>query len=317
MSKYHDVREIEVDHDSAGQRIDNFLRTRVSDLPKSGLYRIIRTGQVRVNGKRVKPTHKLMTGDRVRVPPIRQEGDGPYQHPASRLQALRQAILFRHDDWLVVNKPSGMAVHSGSGLPWGLIDALQQATDEPGLSLVHRLDRATSGCLLVARSRPAAVQFQQLFQTGAIDKRYLCLLSGVLPDKRMEINQALAPDPDADEKTMQVVQSGGKAAVTEFSELERYADYSYCEARIETGRTHQIRAHAAFLERPLAGDDRYGSKAVNRRLRKAGLKRLFLHAHQLVVPWEGEDMLVHAPLADDLSGVLDRLGKTIPSQKRG
>lgn len=316
------VREVVVTDDEDGQRLDNFLRTRMKGVPKGAVYRRIRTGQVRVNGSRAKPMQKLSRGDRVRIPPVSVTLPDAAAADPQRVAQIRAAIIHRQEDWLVVNKPAGMAVHSGSGLPWGLIDVLAHAVPDAKPHLVHRLDRDTSGCLLIALDRARASQLQQAFQSGAIRKTYQCLLSGVLEQETVSVDAAIAAGRQQGEKTMQVDETG-RQAQSRFRRLQRYRlsiDHDddtehrldFCAVGIDTGRTHQIRVHAQSLGVPLAGDDKYGDPEFNRRLRGLGLKRQFLHASELSVPVgsgaDHEDWItVSAPLPADLQGVMQAL----------
>jgi 23S rRNA pseudouridine955/2504/2580 synthase len=298
---------VEVDRDRDGQRIDNFLSARLKGLPRSVVYRMIRTGQVRINGKRCKPSTRLNTGDEVRVPPAPRAGAATGEVPTAARDVVREAVLYEDDDLLVVDKPSGMAVHAGSGLAWGVIDALRQ--DRPGqfLELVHRLDRETSGCLMLARSGAALKRLGALFREGSIGKYYLCLLDGRLPQALVEVDAPLARVAAGPRRTVQV-SAEGKAALTRFRELQSFADCSFAEAELLTGRTHQIRVHAAHLGMPLAGDEKYGGREAQRKWRQRGLRRVFLHAHRIVLPLEqGGELDLAAPLPDDLRAVLDRL----------
>lgn len=302
------VRIARVDADRNGQRLDNFLAAQLKGVPRAAVYRMIRTGQVRVNGKRAKPATRLEEGDEVRIPPARVREGEPAEVGEPVRARLRGAILHEDDDCLVVDKPSGMAVHAGSGLSWGIIEALRQ--DRPGefLELAHRLDRETSGCLLLARSGPALQHFSSQFRDGRVDKRYLCLLDGRLTEDVVEVDAPLARTPGDSRESVQVSEDG-KAARTRFRLLRRYADCSYAEAELFTGRTHQIRVHARHLGLPLAGDDRYGGRESLKRWKKRGLRRLFLHAHRVSLEAPGGTSIdVHSPLPQDLREVLDRLG---------
>jgi 23S rRNA pseudouridine955/2504/2580 synthase len=303
----NEVRRVRVDTDHHGQRLDNFLAGLLKGVPKAAVYRMIRTGQVRINGGRAKPATRLEAGDEVRVPPARTRDS--QEAPVSdrvRLQ-LREAILHQDRDLLVVNKPAGMAVHAGSGLPWGVIDALRQ--DRPGefLELVHRLDRETSGCLVLARNGPALNHLAAQFRDGTVRKYYLCLLDGRLPEDLVEVDAPLSKT-DSDSRGPVQVSADGKQARTRFRLLQRFRDCSYVEAELLTGRTHQIRAHARHLGLPLAGDARYAERDSIKRWKSRGLERLFLHAHRLgLEAVGGEQLEFNAPLPDMLREVLDRL----------
>jgi len=301
------VQVVTVDSDREGQRIDNFLSARLKGLPRSVVYRMIRTGQVRINGRRCKPSTRLAQGDEVRVPPAPRAAGDAGEVPEGARAAVRSGVLYEDDEMLVVDKPSGMAVHAGSGLTWGLIDALRQ--DRPGqfLELVHRLDRETSGCLLLARSGPALKRLGALFRDGAVEKHYLCLLDGRLPEALVEVDAPLERSPSGQRRLVRVSDEG-KPARTRFRLLQSFRDCSYAEAELLSGRTHQIRVHAAHLGLPLAGDDKYAAGDSLRKWRQRGLRRVFLHAHRTVLPGaDGATLEFDAPLPDDLRAVLDRL----------
>lgn len=301
------VRLVTVDADREGQRLDNFLATLLKGVPRAAIYRMIRTGQVRINGSRARAASRLEPGDRVRVPPARTRPDEPVTVAAAVCQQLREAVLFEDRDLLVVNKPAGMAVHAGSGLPWGLIDALRQ--DRPGeyLELAHRLDRETSGCLVLARTGAALGHLSAQFRDGVVRKRYLCLLDGRLPEAVVEVDAPLVRAA-GESRGPVAVQENGKASLTRFRLLQRFRDCSYAEAELLTGRTHQIRAHARHLGLPLAGDRKYADRDALKKWKARGLNRLFLHAHRVGLSGlTGEELEFAAPLPDDLRTVLDNL----------
>lgn len=308
------VRRVQVDADRAGQRIDNFLTGQLKGVPRSMVYRLLRTGQVRINGKRAKPDARLAEGDEVRIPPVRLDEPGtPTRPPERLLAALEAAIVFEDARLLVLNKPSGMASHGGSGISFGAIESLRALRPDQTLELVHRLDRDTSGLLVVAKKRSALVELQALLREdhgAGLTKRYLALLTGRLPDGTLTVDAPLHIGLRQGGERHVQVHAQGKPSVSHFRVLERRGGHSYCEVRIETGRTHQIRVHAAHLGHPVAGDDKYGAEDVNRRLRdQVGLKRLFLHAASLKFALDqgNAPYLLNAPLAPELADVLDRL----------
>ncbi|HMN34481.1 MAG TPA: RluA family pseudouridine synthase [Chiayiivirga sp.] len=308
------VRRVQVDADRAGQRIDNFLTGQLKGVPRSMVYRLLRTGQVRINGKRAKPDARLAEGDEVRIPPVRLDEPGtPTRPPERLLAALEAAIVFEDARLLVLNKPSGMASHGGSGISFGAIESLRALRPDQTLELVHRLDRDTSGLLVVAKKRSALVELQALLREdhgAGLTKRYLALLTGRLPDGTLTVDAPLHIGLRQGGERHVQVHAQGKPSVSHFRVLERRGGHSYCEVRIETGRTHQIRVHAAHLGHPVAGDDKYGAEDVNRRLRdQVGLKRLFLHAASLEFALDqgNAPYLLNAPLAPELADVLDRL----------
>ncbi|WP_376690988.1 RluA family pseudouridine synthase [Wenzhouxiangella sp. EGI_FJ10409] len=293
------VRHVAVGDDRAGQRLDNFLMGELGSVPRGLVYRLVRTGQVRVNGRRAKPMQKLKSGDEIRVPPVASEPPEARRVPDGMAARIRACVIAQDDDVLVLDKPAGVAVQGGSGLNWGLMDVLARMGQ--GYRPVHRLDRATSGVLAVARNHRAARELQRAFASHAVEKRYLALLHGELPQDRLSVDAPLKKVKDASGQRRVIAAPDGQSALTHFKVLERLGGYSYVEVRIETGRTHQIRAHAASIDHPLAGDERYNQHAA-----PEGLSRLFLHAHYLKLPWPSEQVF-SAPLPDELSAVLDRL----------
>ena len=266
------VRLVQVDPDRAGQRIDNFLTTQLKGAPRSLIYRLLRTGQVRINGKRAKPESRLEGGDQVRIPPVRLDQPGDARTPPAGLLAkLEAAIVFEDARLLALNKPSGLASHGGSGIDFGAIESLRALRPNQKLELVHRLDRDTSGLLVIAKKRAALVELQALLREdggSGMNKRYLTLLSGRLPDGVITVDAPLHIGLRQGGERHVQVNPQGKPSISHFQVLERRGGHSYCQVRIETGRTHQIRAHARHIGHPVAGDDKYGDEAINRRLRE-------------------------------------------------
>ena len=289
------VRVVEVTDAEAGQRIDNFLIRRARGVPRSAVYRVIRTGQVRVNSGRVKPTRKLAVGDLVRIPPLQLKPSVDVTVPDSLAVDIEQRIIVEHADFLVVDKPAGIAVHGGSGLAFGLIDALRQIHQDPKLELVHRLDRGTSGCLLVARNLKQNRRLQNLFRERLVDKRYQALVAGVWQDNQVRIDAPLASNRQHAGERRVMVAADGQPAVSHFTCLQRFTDASLLEVRIDTGRTHQIRVHAKHAGHAVVGDTRYGDNYLNKKFRQRGFKRLFLHAASLSFQWHDENIHVAAP----------------------
>ena len=310
------ARTVRIAEDRDGQRIDNFLLGYLKGAPRSLVYKLLRSGQVRVNGGRCKAERRLEAGDEVRIPPVRLniEGDGDKSPPPKGLlDALEAAIVFEDARLLALNKPSGLASHGGSGISHGAIETMRVLRPNQTLELVHRLDRDTSGLLVMAKKRSALVELQALLREdhgAGITKRYLALLSGRMPDGTMSVDAPLHVGLRQGGERHVQVNFRGKPSLSHFRLLERCSGQSYCEVRIETGRTHQIRVHAKHIGHPVAGDDKYGDEAANRKLREqAGLRRLFLHASTLEFALDGgkQPYLLNAPLAPDLVAVLDRL----------
>ncbi len=311
------ARTVTVPADRAGQRLDNFLLGQLKGAPRSLVYKLVRSGQVRVNGGRAKAERKLDAGDEVRIPPVRlqmPDEDGKSPPPKGLLAALEAAIVFEDARLLAISKPSGMASHGGSGVSFGVIETLRALRPNEPFELVHRLDRDTSGLMVIAKKRSALVELQALLREdhgAGIEKRYLALLAGRMPDGVMSVDAPLHVGLRQGGERHVQVNPAGKPSLSHFRVLERRGGQSYCEVRIETGRTHQIRVHAQHIGHPVAGDDKYGDAAANKRLREqVGLKRLFLHASTLDFALEGgkAPYSLSAPLAPELLDVLDRLG---------
>lgn len=308
------VRYVDVSEDEAGQRIDNWLMAHLKGLPRSRVYRLIRRGEVRVNKGRVKQTYRIKAGDKVRIPPVRVDAPGPADKPSEATRDfLMERIVFEDRQLIVLDKPAGMAVHGGSGLSFGVIEAMRAARrDCPYLELVHRLDRETSGCLLIAKRRSYLRALHQALRENDMEKRYLALVRGQWDRGRIRLEHRLALDRDGGGERIVRVDPDGKRAVSHVSPVELTGVASLVEVRLETGRTHQIRVQMAAEGHPLAGDERYGDPDFNRRLRSRGLKRMFLHAHSLSFadPKTGDPRSFSAPLPADLRAALDRLGSS-------
>lgn len=304
------VEYLQVGPDRAGQRIDNFLVSRLKGVPKSLVYRLLRTGQVRVNRGRIKPDYRLQEGDTLRIPPVQvREKREPSGAKAQALgRELAESVLFEDRDLVVLNKPAGLAVHAGSGLGFGIIELLRTQPRYAAVELVHRLDRETSGCLLLARNREILRRLQQLLRTHAVEKNYLALLRGRLSAQSLTVDSALSKNRLRGGERMVAVDEAGKPARTLVQVLERYKEASFASVRIETGRTHQIRVHCASIDHPLAGDDKYGDRDFNRRMKELGLKRLFLHAAELRFTLD-KTHVIEAPLPEELKSVLAALKK--------
>lgn len=299
------VTWIEIGEESAGQRIDNFLFRHLKGVPKSHIYRILR-GEVRVNKKRVDQTCRLQAGDVLRIPPLRVA-----ERPQSEfVPAVEFPVLYEDEALLAVDKPAGTAVHGGSGVSFGVIEQLRRARPEAKfLELVHRLDRETSGVLLIAKKRSALTGLHEIMREGGSDKRYLALVLGEWRNDRQHVKLPLFKfdTPQGEKRVM--VREDGQHAHTIFNLKQRWTGFSLLEAELKTGRTHQIRVHLSHLGFPIAGDDKYGDFARNKELAKQGLKRMFLHAHSIAFdhPLTGERLQIEAPLAPELQKFLERL----------
>lgn len=303
------VEYVEIGTERAGQRLDNFLMARLRSAPRGLVYRIVRKGEVRVNRGRVRPDYRLRSGDTVRIPPVRVQRPAPAADGALA-QLLETRIVHEDEALLVLDKPAGVAVHGGTGISAGVIETLRLMRPQwRELELVHRLDRATSGCLLLARNRQALKHYHALLRRREADKRYLALVAGQWPPDIREVDVPLVRDKGrAGQSRDMSVSAAGREALTRFELLQHLPGASLMEVSIVTGRMHQIRVHAAHVGHPVAGDTRYGDPAFNRRLQGSGLRRMFLHAHRVTLPDpQGESMSFQAPLDDELRGVLDAL----------
>jgi len=300
----------DIDAGSVGQRIDNYLLRVLKGVPRAHIYRLIRSGQVRINRGRVRASYRLRAGDTIRIPPVRVRPSGAAVKEPQGLRWLEEHILYEDDRILVLDKPAGLAVHGGSGVSLGCIEALRCLRPKcRDMDLVHRLDRGTSGCLLIAKRRSSLRLLHALFREGGIAKRYLALVRGTWSRETLSVDQPLRKMRRGGSAVVKI-DPDGKPAVSRFRLVERYGSLaSLVEVDIPTGRTHQIRVHAAHVGNPIAGDDRYGDATFNERLLAAGLHRMFLHAHTLSFTWpeSSVEVVVSAPLPDELRGVLDRL----------
>ncbi len=275
---------VDIDPDRAGQRIDNYLLSVLKGVPKSKIYNIIRKGEVRVNKGRVQPSYKLAAGDRVRIPPIRQQSPDAVQVSASLTSLLSDSVLFEDEGWLVINKPNELAVHGGSGLALGLIEALRQIRDEPSLELCHRLDKATSGCVVLARKRSSLKRFHAALRDRQLTKVYQAIVAGQWSTGSRMVNLALHKNVLASGERMVKVSADGKPSRTEFEVLQKLNGFTRVEARPITGRTHQIRVHCQAQGHAIVGDSKYGQRVANERAASAGYRQLFLHASSISLP---------------------------------
>lgn len=304
------MRIVAVGSGEAGQRLDNFLLKQLPGVPKSHIYRLLRSGQVRVNGGRCKPSRKLALADQVRIPPVRTaERPAKARPPDDLQQRLAGAIIHEDSSFLAINKPAGLAVHGGSGVLFGAIEVARAWERHEFLELAHRIDRETSGVLLMAKSRPALLHAQQAFRDGTTSKIYLALLDGVWKGGARDVHLALSRDHEQGGERRVQADADGREAHSRFELLERYADASLMQVQIFSGRMHQIRVHAQSLGMPLAGDGKYGDAQRNQAWRRRGLKRMFLHARQLQLPGLNDfpTLDLQAPLAPELEQVLTKL----------
>ena len=304
------VRLVTVTENQDGQRIDNYLFRIFKGVPKSHVYRILRSGEVRVNKKRIDQTYRLQAGDIIRIPPVKTA-----EREEKRIPDARFDILYEDDSILVINKPAGVAVHGGSGVSFGVIEQLRAMRPEAKfLELVHRLDKETSGILVLAKKRSALTRLHEQIREGAIDKRYQALVHGNWKNQRQHVRLPLLKYHTADGERRVRVDAAGQASHTVFNVLRHYPDFTLLEAELKTGRTHQIRVHLASSGFVIAGDEKYGDYELNRQLQKGkkgedALKRMFLHACKItfVHPESGKPVTITAPLPDECAGYLKTL----------
>lgn len=309
------VKTLEISEDEAGQRIDNYLLAKLKGVPKSLIYRIVRKGEVRVNKGRIKPEYKLQCGDVVRIPPVRvsEKIQSPVSSKLNKVARLEQQIIFEDDCLLVINKPSGIAVHGGSGLSFGVIEGLRALRPEARfLELVHRLDRDTSGILLVAKKRSALRHLHEQLRIKTVQKDYLALVRGQWQSHVKVVQAPLLKNELASGERIVKVSPEGKPSETRFSIEERYPTATLVKASPVTGRTHQIRVHTLHAGHPIALDDKYGDKDFDAEMRALGLNRLFLHAASIRFehPKTGETLRLNAPLDEKMKAILKKLRET-------
>ncbi len=308
------VRLITVDDNHDGQRLDNYLLGQLKGVPRSWVYRVLRRGEVRVNKGRCKPARRLQAGDVVRIPPLRVSEKDAEEAPKGLQHNIEESIIYEDNLILIVNKPGGVAVHGGSGVSHGVIEALRASRpNAPFLELAHRLDRETSGCLMLAKKRSALRSLQELQLAGKIEKRYLALLSGRIRKGRWRADAPLKKNTLKSGERVVRVDPEGKQAISKFEVIQRFGNETLVSVELETGRTHQIRVHAADNGTPILGDPKYGDEEANRVMKEMGLRRLFLHAASLRFDWPepGNRFQVEAPLPTELQAVLDKLAGSI------
>ena len=305
----HTATHIEVSDAESGQRLDNFLLRKLSGVPKTRIYRAIRKGEVRVDKGRAKPERKLSAGEVIRIPPIGSlETPAKAEAPARWNQRIAQSLVYEDKGLIIVNKPTGLAVHGGSGIDFGLIETLrQQRLEQPYLELVHRLDRDTSGLVMIAKRASVLRELHDLLRNDGIDKRYLALVAGKWPSHLARVQAKLGKSALSSGERMVRVDASGKPSITDFRVVERLAGATLVEAKPITGRTHQIRVHAQHAGHPILGDIKYSDDGQLAVAKDAGLRRLFLHAYSLRFELGGKTIEVRAELDEELSGVCESL----------
>lgn len=310
-SQYQQVSYLDTTSNDVDQRLDNYLFKHLKSIPKTRIYKLLRTGQVRVNKKRVKPAYRIQLGDQVRLPPLVVSEQKPKKLHYYLVELLQQRLLYEDDELLILNKPSGIPVHGGTGVDQGIAEHLTLAF--PGndfLQLAHRLDRETSGCLVIAKNRATLTALHHMFRERKVEKVYYALTQGIWRPEEQEVNDALTKHSQATGECRVRRDEEGKSARSVFTPIRVFNRLAtFVEVRIDTGRTHQIRVHAASRNHPIAGDDKYGHREFNRQIKLFGLKRLFLHAAkiQLSLPYLKKPLCIKAPLEMDLQVVLDQL----------
>jgi len=305
------VRIVEITAAEGGQRVDNFLISRLDGVPRTRVYRIIRKGEVRINRKRCKPDYKLQPGDQVRIPPlllVDSEKPARSRPPEQLLRRLEQAVLFENEHLLIIDKPAGLAVHAGSSVDYGVIDALRLLRPGDDVELVHRLDRDTSGCLMLAKSRPALLSLQQAIRDNRLGKNYFAVVQGRWPRELTEIREPLGKYHMPNGERRMRVDPGGKPALSRVELLQAATLYSVIRVKLVTGRTHQIRVHCQAAGHAIAGDDKYGDDDFNRALRRRKIRRLMLHAASLELPQSdySPEQVINAPLPAEFEMLIDQ-----------
>ncbi len=307
------AREVSISTDQAGQRVDNFLINILKKIPRSHVYQLLRSGQARVNKGRKKPSYRLQANDIVRIPPVWQDETGPAS-PANLssalLNRLRQAIIYEDKDLLIINKPSGMAVHGGSGLSFGVIEGLRQLwPDQRYLELVHRLDRETSGCLMIAKKRSVLRVLHEHLRGNGIDKQYIALVMGTAKKEKTVVDQPLKKNVLRSGERIVRISDDGKPSRTTFRVIEQFKHATFYNIKPHTGRTHQIRVHAEYMGQPIAGDPKYGDDFFNEQMKSLKLNRLFLHAKSLsfTLPGWEQPLYIESKMEDHLCKLLQKL----------
>jgi 23S rRNA pseudouridine955/2504/2580 synthase len=304
-------KQIVISDDNAGQRIDNFLFRYFGKMPKSRVYQMLRKGEVRVNSGRIKQTYKLIAGDKLRIPPIYLDENGQSIPSRSLQQKIADSIIFEDEGLIIINKPTGIVVHSGSGQAHGVIEAFRAMGGAyEKLELVHRLDKDTSGCLILAKSIPILRQLHVAMKSGEISKSYCALLAGRLTDKELTVDSPLSKNTLNAGEHIVTIDENGKSAITIYTRERVFQSATLVDIKLITGRTHQIRVHSASIEHPVIGDLKYGDRTINQDFKKQGLRRMFLHAKALkfISPVTQQQMIIDAPLEQSLIKLLEKLG---------
>lgn len=313
-SKHPSVQKITISADVEGQRIDNFLFTYLKGVPKTRIYRIIRKGEIRINQGRVKPDYRLCAGDLLRIPPVRRDESKPeamVPHKNRFVEMILEQIIFEDDGLIILNKPAGMAVHGGSGVSFGVIEALRHLrTQDKMLELVHRLDRDTSGCLMIAKKRSILKAIHEQLQNATVEKVYWALVKGPWLGEK-EVRAPLKKNQLSSGERIVKVSTDGQPSLTEFKILKEFSNTTLMEAKPKTGRTHQIRVHSTFVGNPIVGDPKYGDPQFNQMMKAKGITRLFLHARKITLnlPQYEKEISVEAPLDNELQVCLNRLAE--------
>jgi 23S rRNA pseudouridine955/2504/2580 synthase len=313
------VQHFEVTEDEAGQRLDNYVQKHLGGVPRTRVYRVIRKGEVRVNGKRAGPETRLNVSDKIRLPPVRvMPATDPARPPKDLVARIRESIVHEDERLLVIDKPAGIAVHGGSGVSFGVIEALRAGRPEEYFELAHRLDRDTSGILIVARKGAALRTLHELLREEGFEKRYLALLKGPWDLGEKRIDAPLRTDTRVGGERTVKVAAGGKPSLSIFRPVQFFGrTATLMEVILETGRTHQIRVHAQHAGHPVAGDEKYGDADFNVAMHELGLKRMFLHASSVSFGWpQGGEFSINTPLPAELGAVLDKLGAQKKSPRR-
>ena len=312
QNKKEGVRQVIINAGQSNRRIDNFMIKELGKVPKSRIYQMLRRGEIRVNGGRIKQDYRLQTGDKVRIPPVHFSVSEKPEPPGHKLLNLvRDSLIFENEEIIILNKPAGLSVHGGSGQIYGIIEILRNLRPaDTDLQLVHRLDRETSGCLMIAKNSFSLRWLHECLREGRIKKQYLALLKGHLHNRTVKVTAPIEKNIAKSGERIATISESGKHALTEFTRTKQFDAATLADVKINTGRTHQIRVHAAFIHHPLAGDTKYGDKTFNQDMRQHGLRRLFLHAKTLGIPaWPGKqkDLVMDSELPDDLQSVLTTL----------